>query len=276
MKWIKNVLALCVAASLALGLAGCAASAKQTQPGALVIVGGGGTVEPIRVRALQLAKGPATVVVVLPQASSVEKRGEEAAQMWRDAGAAKSSVVEFGDVAAARAAIAAADLVWIGGGDQSQFMKEAGDAGLLDFLRERHRSGVVFGGTSAGAAVMSPHMLTGNPENAPEKLAPGSVEIVSGLGLFPGAIVDQHFVVRRRNNRLLSAVLTHPDHVGFGIDERTALIVTPQRYEVVGEGAVVVFDARAARREPPESGPVFSARNVRLDVLRSGDALERR
>jgi cyanophycinase len=216
MKWIKNVLALCVTASLAMGLAGCAASAKHAQPGALVIVGGGGTVEPIR-------------VVVLPQASSVEKRGEEAAQMWRDSGAAKSSVVEFGDVAAARAAIAAADLVWIGGGDQSQFMKEAGDAGLLDFLRERHRSGVVFGGTSAGAAVMSPHMLTGNPEDAPEKLAPGSVEIVSGLGLFPGAIVDQHFVVRRRNNRLLSAVLTHPDHVGFGIDERTALIVTPQR-----------------------------------------------
>lgn len=257
-------------------LGACASTPSSRSAGALVIVGGGGTTAPICARALALARGNASKVVVLPQASSVDNRGEESAQMWRDAGAAQALVVEFTDVQAAREAIGAADLVWIGGGDQSSFMKEAREAGLLEFLVERHRSGVVFGGTSAGAAVMSLKMITGEPENAPEKIAPASVELAQGLGLFPGAIVDQHFAVRRRNNRLLSAVLANPGELGFGVDERTALIVLPTRFEVVGEGPVVVFDARGAAVAPAESGAVWSARGVELSVLRDGDSVERR
>lgn len=260
----------------AVALGGCASTPASPRPGALVIVGGGGTTPPICARALALARGSESRVVVLPQASSVDNRGEESAQMWREAGAAQAQVVEFTDVPAARAALGAADLVWIGGGDQSRFMKEAREAGMLEFLVERHRAGVVFGGTSAGAAVMSLKMITGEPANAPEKLAPGSVELTHGLGLFSSAIVDQHFVVRRRNNRLLSAVLANPGEMGFGIDERTALIVLPERFEVVGEGPVVVFDARRASVAPAHTGSVWSARGVELNVLRDGDSLERR
>jgi cyanophycinase len=259
---------------------GCASSGARERAGeragALVIVGGGGTTAPILARALELAAGPRTKVVVLPQASSVERRGEESAQMWRDAGAAEARVVEFADLAAAQDAIRGADLVWIGGGDQNRFMKEALEAGLAELLVERHRAGAVFGGTSAGAAVMTQRMITGDPENAVERLAPGSVGLDRGLGLLPGALVDQHFVVRRRNNRLLSAVLERPAEVGFGIDERTALIVLPERFEVLGEGPVVVFDAREAQVAAQDSGPVWSTRGVKLSVLRQGDSLPRR
>ncbi len=268
--WIASALGAAVL------FAACAAPRRAASGGALVIVGGGGTTAPICARALELARGPQTKVVVLPQASSVENRGQESAQMWRDAGAAQALVVEFTDAAAAREAIAAADLVWIGGGDQNRFMEEARAADMLALLVERHRAGVVFGGTSAGAAVMSRVMITGEPENAPEVIAPGSQVLSEGLGLLEGAIVDQHFVVRRRNNRLLSAVLAHPERLGLGIDERTALIALPERFEVVGEGPVVVFDARRASISPAESGAVWSARDVRLTVLREGDSLSRR
>jgi cyanophycinase len=257
--------------------AGCASTADQARPaGPLVIVGGGGTTEPILARALELAAGKQTKVVVLPQASGVERRGEDSAQMWRDAGAAEARVVEFTDLAAAQEALRAADLVWIGGGDQNRFMKETLEAGLTELLVERHRAGVVFGGTSAGAAVMTERMITGEPESALERIAPGSVGLERGLGLLPGAVVDQHFVVRRRNNRLLSAVLERPDELGFGIDERTALVVLPERFEVLGEGPVVVFDARGAEVAAPDSGPVWSARGMKLSILRHGDSLPRR
>ncbi len=269
----RTFLAALVAALLSVA---CAAPRRAVTSGALVIVGGGGTTAPICARALELARGPQTKVVVLPQASSVENRGHESAQMWRDAGAAQALVVEFTDAAAAREAIAAADLVWIGGGDQSRFMREARAAEMLELLVERHRAGVVFGGTSAGAAVMSSIMITGEPDNATERIAPGSQVFADGLGLLDGAVVDQHFVIRRRTNRLLSAVLAHPERVGFGIDERTALIALPERYEVVGEGPVVVFDARRASISPADSGPVWSARDLRLSVLRQGDTLPRR
>lgn len=270
-------LALCFSTAVFAACASTTTASRATHHGGpLVIVGGGGTTEAIRARALELARGAQTRVVVLPQASSVERRGEEAAQMWRDSGAADAQVVEFADRDAARRAIEDADLVWIGGGDQNRFMQEARDAEMLDLLRARHRDGVVFGGTSAGAAVMSPRMITGEPEDATEKIAPGSVGLAEGLGLLPDAIVDQHFVARRRNNRLLSAVLEHRELVGFGVDERTALVVLPERFEVVGDGPVVVFDARGAAVEPRESGPVWSARAVTLSVLRNGDSLGRR
>jgi len=264
------------AAAAAMVLCVCAATRTPASGGALVIVGGGGTTAPICARALELARGSRTKVVVLPQASADPESGAESAQMWREAGAAQADVVDFADVARARQAIAAADLVWIGGGDQVRFMQEVRAAGMLELLVERHQAGVVFGGTSAGAAVMSQPMITGEPEDAVEKLAPGSVEIAEGLGLLRGTIVDQHFVVRRRHNRLLSAVLAQRDHIGFGIDERTALIALPERFEVVGEGPVVVIDARAAEVAAADSGAVWSARGVRLDVLRQGDRLPRR
>lgn len=273
---MKRILVVLLSASFAFQSA-CSSVATDSSvaqrvasDGPLVIVGGGGTTDAIRARALELARGAQTRVVVLPQASSVEERGVDAAQMWLESGAREARVVEFAQRDEAVAAIEAADLIWIGGGDQSRFMREARDANMLDVLRERHRAGVVIGGTSAGAAVMTEHMLTGDPEDAPEKLSPGSVEIVEGLGLFEGAIVDQHFVVRRRNNRLLSAVLSHPSCVGYGIDERTALIVLPGELEVLGDGTVVVFDARGAQIL---DGAVWSAVGVDLSVLRAGDGI---
>jgi cyanophycinase len=191
--------------------------------------------------------------------------------MWREAGAAEVlNLTDLTDRERARREIERADLVWLAGGDQSKLMEALREADLVECVRRRHREGATVGGTSAGAAAISPWMLTGGGEDALTSLAPGATELVPGLGLLERAIVDQHFVARQRANRLLGAVLDHPDHVGLGIDERTALIVAGGRAEVVGEGPVVVYDARRAALEPRQQGRPGAARGLALHVLRHG------
>ena len=93
------------------------------------------------------------------------------------------------------------------------------------------------GGTSAGAAIMTDSMLTGESDAAGDTtgyygdefpaIARQRIQVVPGLGFLHGAIVDQHFIRRERHNRLISAVLERPTLIGVGIDESTALEVGP-------------------------------------------------
>ena len=97
-----------------------------------------------------------------------------------------------------------------------------------------------------------------------------------GLGLWPGVIVDQHFVRRERLHRLLAAVLDRPQLVGVGIDESTAAVVTGSRFEVIGSGAgdrhrrpqgqgAAGREGRIRRRHRPDA-----ARPEAGDVIRPG------
>ena len=241
----------------------------QTQ-GPLVIVGGGGTTDAILARTLELAGGRTARVVVLPQSSAVEGAGDSSVKMWLDAGAAEARMVDVHDPAA-RALIGRATLIWIPGGDQNRFMKNIEGTGLAEAIREANAKGTVVGGTSAGAAVMSEWMITGDADL--QSLTAGKTVLAPGLGLWPNAIVDQHFLRRQRHNRLLSAVLDRPTHVGVGIDEGTAVIARGRRLEVVGRSAVVVIDGRSAKVERTAAGGVSAGTNLRVSVLRDGMAL---
>ncbi|MBM3782011.1 MAG: cyanophycinase [Acidobacteria bacterium] len=240
----------------------------QPSAGPLVVVGGGPTVAAITARTLELAGGTAARVVVLPQSSALPDAGDTSVKMWLDAGASDARKVLFGDVAAARAAIEQATLIWMPGGDQNRFMDAIAPTGLADVIRARHRAGVVVGGTSAGAAILSASMMTGEADL--RSLASGSTELKPGLGLWPEVIVDQHFLKRQRHNRLLSAILDHPSLIGVGIDESTAVIVRGRDLEVVGVSAVVVLDARNGRVTPASAGQPVAATDARVTVLRAG------
>jgi cyanophycinase len=146
-------------------------------------------------------------------------------------------------------------------------------------------AGAVVGGTSAGAAVMSESMITGDERHFGGRRPPRdssqafitidreNIVTTRGLGLITGAIVDQHFVRRRRHNRLLSLVLEHPTSVGVGVDESTALIVRPDGlWEVIGESVAVIYDARAGTVTPV--GVTLGASDVRMHVLPAGSAFD--
>ena len=239
-------------------------------PGAIVAVGGGGTTEAIVQRTLDLAGGRNAVVVVLPQSSALENAGDSSVRMWQAAGVRSARTLRFADPLA-RDALASATLIWIPGGDQNRFMKAIAGTGLDELIRERHRAGVVVGGTSAGAAVLSGLMITGEADL--RSLTAGTTLLAKGLGLWTVGIFDQHFLRRQRNNRLLSAVLDHPGTLGVGIDEATAVIVRGGTLEVVGQSAVVVFDARRADVRKGTAASAAGATGIVTSVLRQGMTL---
>lgn len=134
--------------------------------------------------------------------------------------------------------------VFFTGGDQVKVMNVLKDETLLQALKNRYKDGTVFGGTSAGTAIMSSQMITGEGDFT--VIDGKKVETINGLGLLPDdVIVDQHFIKRQRENRLFGLILQNPSKLGVGIDEGTALLVTNNRYaEVVGASQVMVVKSK--------------------------------
>ena len=165
--------------------------------------------------------------------------------------------------------------IYLCGGDQSRFM-EIAQGEIQEAIQEAFRQGAVIAGTSAGAAMMSNVMITGEQLLEPEyestykRLYENNAIYSEGLGLIQGAIIDQHFVERSRYNRAFTALYDHPGMPVFGISESTALIVEPQGMSVEGEGQVVVFYPSKGR---VDSTGQLNFRNLRLDILVHGDSL---
>lgn len=255
---------------LAVFAAVAAAGQGQGAPkGHLVVVGGGTIPDDVQARALELSGGSRAIVVVLPQASELPATGPEAVKTWKTAGAARATAVAVTTPAAAIAAIRKATLIWFPGGDQTRLMKALANTGIPEAIRERYWDGATVGGTSAGAAVMSKVMITGDEMDL-QAITAKKTDTAQGLGLWPQVIVDQHFLKRQRYNRLLSAVLDHPQMVGVGIDESTAAVVSGTQLEVIGTSSIVVIDARKATIQPAAAGEPIAARNVTVHVLKAG------
>jgi len=235
--------------------------------GPLIVVGGGGTGPDIVGKALALAGGKNAIVAVLPQSSAEPDAGDSSVQMWLEAGAKEAAKVAFDDTAAA-AKLRRATLIWMPGGDQTRFMKAIEGTGLDAVIRERHAAGVAVGGTSAGAAVLAAAMFTGDADL--KSIIAGATVTAKGLGLWPEVLIDQHFLKRQRDNRLISAVLDQPTLVGVGIDEATAVIVAGSSFEVMGKSSVMVIDGRDAKVDKVKAGELATGRGLKLTVLRAG------
>jgi cyanophycinase len=264
--------ALTVVLAAALLLPSVFTHAQSVPKGHLIAVGGGGVPDVVLTRAIELAGGPGAPIVIFPQASELAETGDVAVDMWKQAGATNVRWVPLTDAAAARQAVESAALVWFPGGDQTKLMKAFEGTGVPEAVAGRYRDGAVVGGTSAGAAVMSSIMLTGDADL--QSITVGATKTAPGLGLWPQAIVDQHHLKRQRQSRLISLVLEHPALVGVGIDERTAAIVSGSRFEVIGESSVLVIDARRAVVEPRQPGALSAARDVTMHVLTAGMGLD--
>lgn len=249
-------------------LAVTSAAWAQSPRGHLLVVGGNGTTDDILRRAVTAAGGATGTVVIFPQASELPETGAESAEMWTKAGMGRAVVASPADVPAALEAIASASFVWFPGGDQNRLVAALAGTPIPDAIRARHRDGALVGGTSAGAAVMSRLMITGEADL--KAISAGRTELKAGLGLWPEVIVDQHFLKRQRNNRLISAVLDNPSLVGVGIDETTAVLVSGSSFEVLGQNSVVVIDARRAQVDKATAGAPATGRGLVMAVLKAG------
>lgn len=243
---------------LLLGVCGCAATvgpkvaAAPREPGGhLLLVGGGDKPSAVLQRFIALAGGSDAPIVLLPLASGDSREaGAENLERFAQEGAKNVTVIHIDDRRDALREdyiekIRQAGGVWFGGGDQSRIAERLLGTPLLEAVRAMREQGGVVGGTSAGTACQSNPMLVG--EGDEHIIRAQNIVVTEGLGLFEGVLVDQHFAKRQRQNRLITAVLEHPDLVGVGIDEATAVWWKPDRtIEVLGESVVFVFDAREA------------------------------
>lgn len=266
---------------------GSSARAAATR-GYLFIVGGGPQPAELVQRFVDLAGGKKAKIVVFAMASSEGKQsGEEKAEDLRKLGAeAHAYYIDQNEANSDSMVknIEGVTGVWFGGGDQVLLTKALLGTRVEKAIHERYQAGAVVGGTSAGAAVMSNPMLTGE-ERHPGGVRPPSdssdhfmtiardnIELVPGFGMIKGALIDQHFLRRRRHNRFISAVLDTPPHMGAAIDESTALIVHPDgHWTVLGESAVSIYDARHAAITP-KGAPVLGESGLILSVLPSGSS----
>jgi cyanophycinase len=286
-----------LAVFLLLAAAACGGAAPATAPspaaaGHLLIVGGGTQPPELVARFVELAGGPGRArIAVVPMASAqAEEAGREKAEDLRRLGADAFPLLltrAQAQTDSAARLLEGATGIWFSGGDQSRLTAVLEGTAVLDAIRRRYREGAVIGGTSAGAAVMSDSMLTGNQWKAGEdtvgyhgdeypRVARHSIEVVAGFGLLPRAIVDQHFLRRERQNRLLSVVLERPSFLGVGIDESTALLVRPDgRWSVLGASAVLVVDARSAQITDPRA-PILGAAGLRVHLLPAGSTYDPR
>ena len=138
-----------------------------------------------------------------------------------------------------------ARLIYITGGDQNKFMDIVKNSKLYNALHRAYNNGATISGTSAGAAVMSEIMITGaskekNTVDSFKEIKINNVETAQGMGFLTSAIIDQHFIIRSRYNRLLSVLSSFPNKMLIGIDESTAIIVKGKKVKVVGESQVLV------------------------------------
>ncbi|MCC7150334.1 MAG: cyanophycinase [Saprospiraceae bacterium] len=171
-----------------------------------------------------------------------------------------------------------ARLIFLSGGDQNRFMHLVLNSPLEQAIKDALSNGALIAGTSAGAAMMSKYMITGNQFQDTvytatfKNIIAENVEIAMGLGLLVNAIVDQHFLIRSRHNRLLTAICEYPGNTGIGIDESTALLVKGNIGTVVGESQVLVY--RLDSRPKVGKNGKFSVPNIRTEIYTEGDSFK--
>jgi cyanophycinase len=257
----------CLVIGILVGLLATPAPAQAE--GALVIHGGGRVSSELQKRFVALGGGTKGRLVVIPTASDNPTATEKLVAGWASWGFSSVEVLharsrdEANDVDFA-AALTTATAVWFAGGEQARLERIYRGTPVETELHALLGRGGVIGGSSAGAAIMSQVMIRGG------KTRP---RMGSGLDLLPGAIIDQHFVARAREHRLLAALRKHRTLVGYGIDEGTAMIVKDSQLEVIGDSTVTVAMA-AVRGEPAKLIVLADGETADLEAL-TDEAIER-
>lgn len=223
----------------------------QVSTGTLFIIGGGDRDDSLMQQMIQVSgwkKGD--IMVAIPLSSTYDSAyhwiNDQLQQMTGQA-CVRFDSAAIHDVAKLDS-LRNAKIIFIGGGDQSRMMKLIEGSTVKKMIQEAYRNGATIGGTSAGAAIMSELMITGNQlldtlyQSTFPVLRSENVELVEGLGLLDSVIIDMHFVARSRYNRLFSAIMEKPSYQCIGIDEATALIVHGDSATVAGESQVVKIE----------------------------------
>jgi cyanophycinase len=211
-----------------------------------LIVAGGGTLGPdIATQFLELAGGPEATVVLIPTADGKETYDSTTPdnKFLKDAGFRHVIVLHTKDRKVADSKsfvepIKHARGVWISGGRQwrlvDSYLNTRTQKELINLL---NRGGVI-GGSSAGASIQASYMVRGAREGNTIMMAKG---YETGFGFLKNIAVDQHLLTRKREKDMLEVVKAHPELLGIGIDEKTAIVVRGNDFSVIGPSKVAIY-----------------------------------
>lgn len=258
----------------------CIAQSK----GYLVIVGGVQTKE-IVAEFVKLAGGENARIIVIPNAGSNPVYWSEVQVKEFSELGAKSDYLLFtretADNDSNLKKMDWANAVFFLGGDQSDLTRDMLGTKLLQKVYDIYNNGGVVGGSSAGAAVMSEVMITGNEllnkdsTSAFISIQKGNIETAKGFGFIKSAIIDQHFLKRKRHNRLITLMCEHPNLLGIAIDESTGIVVNPdETFEVIGNNQVLVYDPTEAKNIRTDKNGNLGITEMKMHLLINGDKFD--
>ncbi len=250
------------------------------QRGYIIPIGGGEDKDgnpAILKRFVEIAGGANANIVVVPTASRLEDTGPLYEKIFGSLGAVSVSSIPISSREdcnnpefAERCENASG--IFITGGNQLRLSAILGGTDVAQTIRRINARGVPVAGTSAGAAIMSEHMIAGGDGDASP--SEGGAVLAPGLGLTNAAVIDQHFSERNRLGRLLSAIALNPFLLGIGIDEDTAAFIDAHGLvEIVGSGTVTIVDgggmqycsAHSAQRKQ-----ALGMLGLKMDILHEG------
>ena len=194
----------------------------------------------------QLAGGKSARIAIMPTASSIETAGERYKAIFLGLGVENADVVYIADRDDANGAapielLESATGIFLTGGNQMRLSAIIGGSAAAKMIKTRNQSGAIVAGTSAGASILSSHMVAFGASGATPRQR--MAQMVAGFGLAPDMIIDQHFRQRDRIGRLLSLVAFNPGLLGIGIDEDTAALIGGDGVmEVIGRNSITIVD----------------------------------
>ena len=225
---------------------------------------------------LMLAGGALARIVVVPTASSMENGGDRYRRIFTEMGADRVDVLPIRNREDANGRIPLDALrettgIFLTGGNQMRLSALMGGSDAEAWIRERHRAGAIVAGTSAGASILSAHMVAMGASGPSPRLR--MAQMVAGFGLVPDMIIDQHFRQRDRIGRLLALVAANPSLLGVGIDEDTGILIDENGVmEVIGRQSITIVDGRRMVSDIAEvkAQGGISVSNAGLHVLTAG------
>ena len=211
--------------------------------GSLLIHGGGDLDEDFRCLLMNLAGGPNTRFVCIPTALEDGNIGNS---MANSLGFTNLTSIHTRERATANeenfvSPLLTANAVFIAGGRQPRLADAYLNTRTQRELSNLLDRGGVIAGTSAGATIQGSFLVRnqGVPDYNPDVMIDWNYTM-EGFGFIKNVAIDQHITKRGRENDLAEVLKTHPELLGIGIDEETAIHVQRDEFKVIGKGLVFV------------------------------------
>jgi len=225
------------------------------EKGSLVIQGGGSAEGTgIYETFINLAGGVDAKIIIIPTAGGnrsadgklIDYQEDKIVALWKKLGLTNVHMLHTADPKVADTEAFAATLrdakgVWFNGGRQWNCVDSyANTLTEKEFHNVLARGGVI-GGSSAGATIQGDYLVRGAVSGSEVVMAP-EPEHQHGFAFLRRSAIDQHINTRLRWDDIIPVIKKYPNLLGIGLSEGTAIVVTGDRFQVIGKWKVAIHD----------------------------------